>query len=136
MQNVTFFKARHNFLKTYFFLSLIVQSNNLGLNVRKWGSLNIIRNSILKFIRPSANSVFNSHNSKAITFITRLRLVMSHLRENKFMHSVQDLLNPISNFGLHVDLSSRYLLHYPTWNTEKLTLLSTLNCIDNNTNFD
>ena len=67
MQNVTFFKARHNFLKTYFFLSLIVQSNNLGLNVRKLSSLNIIRNSILKFIRPSANSVFNSHNSKAIT---------------------------------------------------------------------
>ena len=61
---------------------------------------------------------------------------MSHLRENKFMHSFQDLLNPISNFGLHVDLSSRYLLHYPTQNTEKLTLLSTLNCIDNNTNFD
>ena len=57
MQNVTFFKARHNFLKTYFFLS----------NVRKLSSLNIIRNSILKFIRPSANSVFNSHNSKAIT---------------------------------------------------------------------
>ena len=44
--------------------------NNLNLNIRNRSSLNISRKSILRFIRPSANSVFNSHNPEAIKFIT------------------------------------------------------------------
>ena len=114
MQNLPFFKTRHNLFKRYFFLSTIIQWNNLDLNIRNWSSLNIFRNCILKFIRPSANSVFDSHNPKAIKFITRLRLVPSHLRERKFKHSFQNLLNLISNCGLDIESSLRYLLHYPT----------------------
>ena len=45
--------------------------------------------SILKFIRPSANSLFNSHNPKEIKFITSLRLGLSHLHEHKFKHNFQ-----------------------------------------------
>ena len=65
MQNLSFFKIRHNFLKTYFFLSAIAQWNNLDLNKKSSSSLNIFRNSILKFVKPSADSVFNSNNPKA-----------------------------------------------------------------------
>ena len=56
----------------------------------------------------------NSHNPKPIKFITRLRLILSHLREHKFKHSFQDLLNPISSCGLDIESPLRYLLHYPT----------------------
>ena len=87
---------------------------------------NIFRNSILKFIRPSVNSVFSSHDPKAIKCITGLRLVQSHLRERKFKHSFQDLLNPISNCKLDIEPSLFYLLNY-----SKHTLLSTLKNIDN-----
>ena len=34
MQNLPFFKTRHNFFKRYFFLSTIIQWNNLDLNIR------------------------------------------------------------------------------------------------------
>ena len=54
----------------------------------------IFRNSILKFITLSANNVFTV-NHKAIKFITRLRLVLSYLREHLFKHNFQDLVNPI-----------------------------------------
>ena len=111
MQNDPFFKTRYNFLKKYFFMSTIIQWNNLDLNIRNSGSLNIFRNSILKFIRPFSNSVLNSHSSKAIKLISRLRLVLSHLQEHKFKHSFQDSLNPISHCGLDIELSLRYLLH-------------------------
>ena len=94
MQNISFFKTRHNIFKKMFFLSAIIQWNNLDLNIRNQTSLNIFKNSILKFIRPSASNVFNNHNSKAINFITRLMLVLSHLPERKFKHSLQHLLNP------------------------------------------
>ena len=105
MQNVPFFNTRHNFKNIYMvFPSAIMQWNNLDLNMKNSTSLNIFVNSTLKFIGPSAN-VFNSHNPKAIKFITRLRLVLSHLREHKFKDSFQDLPNPISNCRFDVQSS-------------------------------
>ena len=105
--------------------------NNLDQNIRNSNSLNILRNSIFKFVRPSANSVFNMYNSKGIKFIARLRLPLSHLREQKFKHSFRDLINPICNFGLNIELISHYRIHCPTYNTER-PLQSTLRNIDNN----
>ena len=103
MQNVPFYKTRHNFFKKYFLLSGIIQWNNLDLNSRNSNCLNILRNSILKFISPSANGFFNNHNLKEIEFITRLRLVQSHLPERKFKHSFKNLLNPVSNCWLGIE---------------------------------
>ena len=104
MQNVPFYKTRHNLFKKYFVLSGIIQWNNLDLNLSNSNCLNIFKNSILKFIVPSANSAFNSHNPKEIEFITRLRLVQSYLPERKFKHSFQDLVNPVSNCWLDQQL--------------------------------
>ena len=55
---------------------------------------------------------------------------MSHLREQKFKHYFQDCLNPICSCGLDIKSTSHFLLHYPTFNDERYTLLSTLNNID------
>ena len=55
---------------------------------------------------------------------------MSHLREHKFKHNFQDCLNPICSCGLDVESTSHFLLHCPTFNDERYTLLSTLNNID------
>ena len=41
------------------------------------------------------NSIFNCHNPKAIKYFSRIRLGLSHLRENEFKHSFQDTLIPI-----------------------------------------
>ena len=76
--------------------------------------------------------VFLSHNPKAINLITRLRLVLSHLREHEFKYSFLDLLNPNSNCGLDIESLLGYLLHCPTYDSERDTLLSTLKNIDNN----
>ena len=55
---------------------------------------------------------------------------MSHLREHKFKHDLQDCLNPICSCGLDIESASNFLLHCPTFNDEQYTLLSTLNKID------
>ena len=99
-----------NFLKKYFVLPGIIQWNNLNLHLTNSNCLNIFRNRILKFIIPSANSAFNSHNPKQIEFITRLRLVQSLLAERIFRHSFQDLLNPI--FNCWFDIESIWLICY------------------------
>ena len=55
---------------------------------------------------------------------------MSHLREHRFKHNFQDCLNPICSCGLDIESTSHFLLHCPTFNDERYTLLSTLNNID------
>ena len=55
---------------------------------------------------------------------------MSHLREHKFRHNFQNCLNPICSCGLDIESTSQFLLHCPTFNDERYTLLSTLNNID------
>ena len=80
MQNISSFKTRHSFPKNFFFPPTISEWNNLDQNIRNSSNLNIFRNEILKFIRPTAD-IFNSHNPKGIKFITRLRLGLTYLRE-------------------------------------------------------
>ena len=132
IHNSPFFKIRHTFLKNCFFPSTIIESNKLDHNIRKSSSFNILRKSILTFIRPSANSLFNCHNPKGIKFITRIRLGLSHLHEHKFKHSFQDSLNPFCSCRFDIESTAHILLHCPTYIIERRTLLSTLVNIDNN----
>ena len=74
----------------------------------------------------------NSDNSKGIKFITKLRLSLSHLRENKFKHSFQDSLDLFCNGGLMIESTAHYLFHCPTYITERLTFLSIIENINNN----
>ena len=109
MHNTPLFKTRHTFLKNSFFLSTIIEWNNLYHKIRNSSRFNIFSKSILNFIRPSANSLFNSHNSKEIKFITRLQLGLSHLWEHKLKFSFQDSLNPFCNCGLDNESSSSHI---------------------------
>ena len=80
--------------------SLIIEWHKLDHTIRNSSSSNIFRKKFVKFIRPSVNSFFSSHNPKGTKFITRLGLGLSHLREHKFKHSFQDSLNPFCNCRL------------------------------------
>ena len=51
---------------------------------------------------------------------------LRHLWDHKFKHSFQDLINSISNCGLDIESSLRYLLYYTTCNSERHTLLKNI----------
>ena len=128
---ITFrFKISHNFFKNSLFPSTIIEWSNLDPSLRNSKSFVDFKDSILKFIRPSPSNVFNYNYYKGIRLITRLRIGMSHLREHKFKHNFQDCLNPICSCGLDIESTSHFLLHCPTFNDERYTLLSILNNID------
>ena len=132
IHNIPLLKTRHTFFKNSFFPSAIIEWNKLDHNIRSSSSLNIFSKDILKFIRPSVNSLFNYHNPKGLKFITRLRLGLSHLRQHKFKHSFQDSLNVFCSCGLDIESTAHFLLHCPMYITERHTLLSTIKNIDNN----
>ena len=132
VDNILCFKIRHNFFKNSFFLSTIIEWNNLDPTLRNSKSFFVFKNSILKFVRPSPSNVFNCNNYKCIIRrITRLHVGMSHLSEHKFKYNFQDCLNPTCSCGLDIE-SNLHFLHCLSFNDEQSTLLSTLNKIDCN----
>ena len=59
-------------------------------------------------------------------------LGLNHLQEHKFKRSFQDSLNPLCNCGLDIKLTAHFLFHCLKYITERRTLLSTTENIDNN----
>ena len=119
-------------LKNSFFPSAVIEWNNFERLTKISENQKVLisfKKSILKFIRPSQNRVYNCHNPKGIKLLTRLRVDLSHLREHKFKHSFQDTLNPICNCGEDIETTSHYLLHCPDYLHERKTLLNTVSCI-------
>ena len=94
------------------------------MHIRKSKSISIFKINILKFIRPKPNSVYYCHNPKGIRLLTRLRLGLSHLHKHKFKHSFQGCLNPLCFCSNEIETSTHYLLHYPTYTKERMTLLN------------
>ena len=127
---VTPFHTKHNFFKNSFFQSTVIEWNKLDPNLRSAASLSVFKKNLLKFIRPSPNSVFNCHNCKGIKYLTRLRLCLSHLREHKFKHNFQDTLNPFCSCGLDVETNRHFFLYCPLFTNQRRTLLSTVKDID------
>ena len=84
------------------FPSTVIERNKLDLNLQSVASLSVFKKSLLKFIRPYANSAFNSLNSKGIKYLTRLYLDLSHFHEQEFKHSFQDNLNSFCSCDLYV----------------------------------
>ena len=102
-------------LKNSFFPSAVIEWNNFERLTKISENQKVLisfKKSILKFIRPSQNRVYNCHNPKGIKLLTRLRVDLSHLREHKFKHSFQDTLNTICKCGKDIQISSHHPLEY------------------------
>ena len=93
-------------------------------DIRNSESFGFFKSKILKFIRSKPSSIYNYHNPKRIRLITRLRLSLSHLHEHKFKHTFQDCLNPLCLCGNDIETSSHFLLHCPTYSSEKMTFMN------------
>ena len=87
--------CRTEYFANSFFPCTVKEWNNLSPEIRKSVSYEGFKNSLLKFIRPSTNSLFKVSVSFGIELVTRLRLGLSHLREHKFNHNFQDTINPL-----------------------------------------
>ena len=108
-----FFTLNIHFSKIIFFPSTIIEWNKLDPHLRSAASLGAVKKNLLKFIRPSPNSVFNCHNCKGIKYLTRLHLGPSQLLEHKFKHSFQDTLNPFCSCGLDVETNTYFFSLLP-----------------------
>ena len=81
--------------------------------------------------RPSLNSVYNCDNPKRIIrLITRLRLGLSHLREQRFKHGFHVRTNAICSCGNDVESTEHFFLYDFQFDNERSTALSNLGHFD------
>ena len=109
----------------------IKQWNMLNENIRKIESHHIFRNSLLNLIKPSANCIYNIHDSIGIKLLTRLRLGLSHLNEHKFRHNFRDTLNPMCLCMTEPETTSHFLLRCCNFDNLRNSLMNDLSYIDN-----
>ena len=112
--------------------STVIEWNELDLKIRNCETFSAFKKSILKFIRPISNSVFNCHSFNGISLITRLWLSLNHFRDHKFRHNFQDTLNPICSCVDGIETTIHYLLHCLNYLDERRTLLEKLQSIGKN----
>ena len=130
IDNISNIKTRSNFFRNSFFPSTITEWNKLDCDIRNSDSLNIFKLSILKFVRPVANSVFDINNPYGLKLLIRLRLGLSHLRFHKFRHDFQDCINPICDCGLETETKTHFLLHCPLFQSARQSFLMNIKKID------
>ena len=94
------YKQVNNFFRNSFSPSSIIEWNNLGMKIRNSETSSAFKKSILKFIRPSSNSISNCHIPNGIKLITRLRSGHSHLLEHKFRHKFRIILIQFAAVGM------------------------------------
>ena len=93
-QQYTHLQLPNRLFQVLFFPSNVNDWFNLDLNIRNSDSFNI-QNRLFSFIRPVQTNIYHIFDPKGLTFLTRLRLGLSHLNEHRFRHSFQDCLNPV-----------------------------------------
>ena len=84
------------------FLSAIIEWNKLDFKLRIANRLADFKKSILSFIRPKGNRVFNCNSSAGLKFVTRVRHGLSRFREHKFKHSFEDSINSLCSCTIFV----------------------------------
>ena len=131
MQMIYHTLTSDNFVKNSFFSSAVIEWNKLDSRLRKVNSFTDFKKNILIFIRPKANCDFNSNSSKGLTFLTRLRLGLSHLRKHKFKYSFQDSINLLCSCSLDIESTIHYFLHCALFTIERYTFKNIISKIGN-----
>ena len=88
--------ARTKVFESSFSPYCIKEWSKLNDKIRNIESINKFNVTILSFIRPKGNSVFDIHDASGIKLLlSRLRLNFSHLNEHKFRHNFNDTVDPM-----------------------------------------
>ena len=120
--NIPLFNVKHEYFWISFFPSTAIEWIKLDNNVQNSESVSAFKTQILKCIRPSPNSTFNVHDPQGIKLLTRLRVRLSHLREQKFRNNFQDSLGPFWECGWHIETTIHFFLHFSNNSNQRKTL--------------
>ena len=120
------FNIRTNCFKYSFFPSSLNNWFNLDINIRNSESMSVFKNKLLSFIHPVQTKIYNIFDTRDLTFLTHLRLGLSHLQEHRFRHNVQDGLSPLCSCSLKIQHTSHYLLQCHHFSHHHVVLMNSV----------
>ena len=94
--------------------------------VPRFLSFRLSNRYLLNFTRPSENKILNIHDQVGIKLLTRLRLGLSHLREHKFRHNFEDILNPLCSCCIEGETTLHCFILCQFFNDIRETLMNDL----------
>ena len=115
--------------QVFFFPSTLNDWFNLDLNIRNSDSISIFKSRLLYFIRPVQTNIYNIFDPKGLTFLTHLRLGLSHLNEHRFQHNLQNCLNSLCSCSLEIEDTSHYLLQFHHFSHHRVDLMNSVKSI-------
>ena len=131
-QQYTHLQLPNRLFQVLFFPSTLNDWFNLDLNIRNSDSNSIFKSKLLSFIRQVQTNIYNIFDPKGLTFLTRLRLGLSHLNEHRFRHNFQYFLNPLCSCSLEIEDTSHYLLHCHHFPHHRVVLMNSVKSICDN----
>ena len=113
-----------------FFPYSINEWNKLDQQTKLLDSYSKFRSNLLKSIRPLPNSIFNACDPLGIQLLTRLRVGLSHLREHKFRHGFNDVIDPFCPCLMEIESVSHFFLRCQNYINQRNDLMNELSILD------
>ena len=126
------FFCRTNFFSDSFFPSAIKEFNKLDFQVKHQLSFESFRRFLSKSIKPVPNSLFDACDPHGVKLLTRLRVGLSHLKEQKFRHAFNDTVDPFCPCNMETETVSHFFLWCLNYTNIRLDLMNELMIIDQN----
>ena len=118
------FKINTEYFKNSFFPYCVNECNKLGLELRNSLSISKFKKDVLTFIWPCP--VYKIHDPIDLKLLTRLRVILSNLREHKFRHNFLDTLNPLCSCSHEIESTKHHLLRRPFYTPIRKTLIENI----------
>ena len=99
-----------------------MQIIKLNEKIRSIKTVNKFKVTILNFIRPKGNSVFDIHDIRVINL--NFSQLNEHKFKVKFKHNFKGTVDPMCTCGLELEATLHYLLRCNLYSSQRLVLLN------------
>ena len=108
--------CRTNLFSDSFFPTAIKEFKKIDYQINHRLSFESFRRVLLKSIKPVPNFLFDACDPHGVKLLTRLRVGLSHLGEQKFRYGFNDTVDPFCPCNRETETASHFfLLHQLTY---------------------
>ena len=111
--NIPHYNCRTDTFKRSFFPNIINEWIKLDEKIKGAASFSLFKASLLKIVRPHANSTYRIHNPIEIRLLACLRLNLSHLNEHKLKHNFTNCVNQLCSRSIKPETTLHFFSALP-----------------------
>ena len=111
--NIPHYNCRTDTFKRSFSPNIINEWNKLDEKVKGAAPFSLFKASLLKIVRPHANSTYRINNRIEIRLLARLHLNLRHLNEHKLKHNFANCVNQLCSRSIKPETTLHFISALP-----------------------